>query len=251
MRNSAMSPGTPATGWQRFVALYKKEARAYFNTPTAYIVVVAFLLIVGYFFAQPLFLVNAATMNSILDVTPLLLVFFVPAVTMRLVAEELKSGTVEILVTLPVRDVEVVLAKYAAAMTVVALALIGTLSFPITLGSLGRLDWGATAGTYAALFLTSGVLAAAGLLASTLTRNQIIAFILGFFIAFTLFLLGKVRTFVPLWMTPATEFFGLDSHLENLSKGIVDSRDLLYYVSLSGYGLFLAYLNLDARRLKG
>jgi len=240
-----------ASRWTRFRSLYKKEARAYFNTPTAYIVVVAFLLITGYFFSQPMFLANTATLQSLMDVTPLLLVFFVPAVTMRLVAEEIKSGTVEILMTLPVQDGEVVLAKYAAAMTVVALALAGTLAFPLTLGTLGRLDWGAAAGTYLALFLTGAVLAAGGLLASTLSRNQIIAFILGFFIAFTLFLLGKVRTFVPLWLTPVTDFLGLDSHLENLSKGIVDTRDLLYYLSLSGYGLFLAYLNLDARRSKG
>lgn len=242
---------TQALGrWGRFRALYKKEARAYFNTPTAYIVVVAFLLITGYFFAQPLFIVNTASLSSILDVAPLLLVFFVPAVTMRLFAEETKSGTVEILATLPVEDAEVLLAKYAAALTVVALALAGTLTFPVTLGSLGRLDWGASAGAYAGLFLSAAVLAAGGLLASTLTRNQIIAFIFGFFIAFSLFLLGKVRTFVPLWLSPVTEFLGLDAHLDNLGKGIADSRDLLYYLSASGYFLYLAYLNLYSRRWK-
>lgn len=241
----------PPSRWSRFRSLYKKEARAYFNTPTAYIVVVAFLLITGYFFSQPLFLANSATLQSFSEVAPLLLVFFVPAVTMRLVAEELKSGTVEILVTLPVQDAEVVLAKYAAAVTVVALALAGTFAFPVTLATLGKLDWGAAAGAYLGLLLTGSVLAAGGLLASTLTRNQIIAFILGFFIAFALYLLGKIRTFVPLWFTPVTDFMGLDSHLENLSKGLFDTRDLLYYLSLSGYGLFLAYLNLNARRLKG
>src|SRR6185295_14441166 len=112
----------------------------------AYIVVVAFLLIIGYFFSQALFPNNSATLQAFQDTAPLLLVFFVPAITMRLVAEELKSGTVEILVTLPVQDVEVLLAKYAAAMTVVALALAGTLAYPVSVGALGRLDWGAAAG---------------------------------------------------------------------------------------------------------
>lgn len=241
---AALGPGA------RFWALYKKEASAYFNTPTAYIVVVVFLLITGYFFAQPLFLLNTATMASLLDVTPLLLVFLAPAVTMRLVAEEQKTGTVEILATLPVEDAEVLLAKYAAALTVLALALAATVSYPVTLGWLGRLDWGASAGAYAGLYLSAAVLAAGGLLASTLTRNQIVAFILGFLLAFTLFLLGKLRTFIPLWLSPVSEFLSLDSHLDNLAKGIFDTRDLLYYLSVSGYFLYLAYLNMNSRRWK-
>lgn len=247
--SSQALPGPAHPGaLRRFWILYKKEARAYFNTPTAYIVLTVFLLITGYFFAQPLFLINLASLGSMLDMTPLLLVFFVPAVTMRLVAEELKTGTVEILSTLPVEDLEVMLAKYAAAMTVIAAALAGTASYPITLAWLGNLDWGATVGAYAGLLLTSAVLAAGGLLASTLTRNQIVAFILGFMIAFVFYLLGKLRTFMPLSIAPVTEFLGLDSHLENMAKGIFDSRDLLYYVSASGYLLYLAFLNLNSRR---
>jgi ABC-2 type transport system permease protein len=237
-----------AAMWGPFWALYKKEARAFFNTPTAYIVVVVFLLITGYFFSQPMFLLNTATLASFTDMAPLLLVFFVPAVTMRLFAEELKVGTIEILSTLPVEDLSVMLSKYAAALTVIALALAGTFPYPLSLGVLGHLDWGAAAGAYAGLFLSGAVLAAAGLLASTLTRNQIIAFILGFLIAFALFLLGKVRPFVPLWLSPVTEFLGLDTHLDNLSRGIVDSRDILYYLSMCGYLLYLAYLNLNSRR---
>jgi len=231
-----------------FWPLYKKEARAFFNTPTAYIVVTAFLLITGYFFASPLFLMNSATLSTFTEMAPLLLVFFVPAVTMRLVSEELKAGTIELLSTLPVEDYTVLAAKYAAALTVLALALAGTALYPLSLAVLGHLDRGAAAGAYAGLFLSGAVLAAGGLLASTLTRNQIIAFILGFLLGFTLFLLGKVRTFVPLWLTPVTEFLGFDAHLDNLSRGIVDTRDLLYYLSLPGYFLYLAYLNLYARR---
>lgn len=243
------SPPSAAPGsWSRSWTLYKKELRAYFDTPTAYIVVVVFLLITGYLFSQALFLANQASLGPFLGVAPLILVFVVPGVTMRLVSEELKTGTFEILATLPVKDHEILLSKFAAALTVVALALGGTFPYPAALFALGRPDAGAVAGTYLGLFLTGAVLAAAGLFASTLTRNQIIAFILGFLIGFVLFLAGEVGSLVPFWLTPFTEFIGIRSHLENLAKGVVDTRDLLYFLSVSAYFLFLGYLNLDARR---
>lgn len=231
-----------------FIALYKKETRAYFNTPTAYIVTVVFLLITGYFFAQPFFLVGQASISSFTEMAPLLLVFFIPAVTMKLLSEELKSGTIEILMTLPVEDYEILLSKYASALTLVLFTLASTLVYPATAALLGNLDWGAALGAYLGLFLSGAVLASIGLFTSTWTRNQITAYILGFLIAFCFFLLGKAHVFMPLWLAPVTDFLGLDSHLDNISRGVLDTRDLGYYLSLSGFFLFLSYLNLSSRR---
>lgn len=235
-------------GADRLRALYLKETAGYFNSPVAYILTVAFTLITGYFFAQPLFLANQSSIAGFVEVAPLLLVFFIPAVTMRQFAEEIKTGTLEILATLPVTDLEILLAKYLASMTLALFALAATVTYPATIVLLGRLDWGAALGSYAGLALTASVLAAAGLWASTLSRNQVVAFILAFLVGFSLFLFGKVHAFVPPGLQGVTDFLGLDSHLDSISRGLVDTRDLLYYASLSGWFLFLAHLNLGARR---
>lgn len=220
-----------------FWPLYRKELSAYFNTPLAYIVATAFLVITGYLFSQPLFLINQATIAPFVDLVPLLLTFFVPAISMRLLAEETKQGTIEVLLTFPVRDWEVLLSKFLAAGTLLCAVLASTAAYPISVGLLGRLDYGAVLGAYLGLVLTGALLAAAGLFASALTRNQVVAFIIAFLIGFTLYLIGKVDAFLPLSLGPAADFAGLDAHVGNLARGVLDSRDLLYY--LTGIGLFL------------
>lgn len=233
------------------LALYRKELRAYFDTPAAYVITVVLLLISGYFFATPLFLQNQAALTGFVNISPLLFLFFVPALTMRLYSEELKSGTIELLATLPVKDAEVLLAKYAASLTVLGFMLAGTFCYPLTLGLLGEPDWGGIAGSYCGLALTAAVFAAAGIWASSLTRNQIVAFILSFLINFVLFILGKLHEFVPEVLSPMTDYLGIDVHLNRISRGLFDSRELLYYASLTGYFLYLAYLNVKIRRLRG
>lgn len=233
-----------------FAALYRKELRSFFDTPAAYVVTIVLLLISGYLFATPLFLQNRAVLSSFTDIAPLLFLFFVPAVTMRLYSEEFKAGTMEILATLPVEDEEVLAAKYLAAMTVIAFMLAGSLVYPISLGALGNPDWGVVACSYLGLLLTAAVLAAIGLWASSLTRNQIVAFIISFLLGFALFLMGKMHDFVPGGLSVVTDFLGFDAHLAGISRGVVDSRDLLYYASVSGFFLYLTYLNVHVRRLR-
>jgi ABC-2 type transport system permease protein len=232
-------------------SLYKKEMRAYFDNPTAYVVTVVLLVLCGYFFATPLFLRNQAMIGGFTGIAPMLFLFFIPAITMRLYSEEMKSGTIELLSTLPVRDEEVLGAKFLAAMTVVTFMLLGTFSFPLTLGALGAPDWGAIAGAYAGLWLTAAVYAAIGLWASSMTRNQIIAFIIAFLVNFLIFLSGKVHDFVPENLAFITDFIGVDSHLDRISRGLLDCRDILYFLSFSGYFLYLTHLNTHVRRLRG
>ena len=225
-------------------ALYIKETRAYFNTPTAYIIAVVFLCCTGYFSAQPMFVLGQASVSGFLDLVPLLLTFFVPAITMRLFSEEQKSGTIELLQTLPVEDHYIVLAKYLAAVTLLWSLLAFTLGFPVALGLLGNLDWGATLVGYAGLAMASAMLAAVGLFASALTRNQVVAFILGWAASFLLYALGKIDSLVPPWLSPFTDFLGLDAHIHSMARGVVDTRGLVYFASLGGVFLFLTLIRL-------
>lgn len=234
-----------------FRALLSKELKAYFDTPTAYVVGIVTLLISGYLFSAPLFIAGRAVLDGFTETAPLLFLFFVPAVTMRLYAEEVKSGTAEVLAALPVPDMDVLAAKYLAALAVVGAVLAATLVYPLVLGLFGRPDWGAAAGAYAGLCLTASVLAAMGLWTSTLTRSQVTAFILAFLSGFVLYIVGKLRVFLPPALGGLADWLGFDGHLASLSRGVLDSRDLLYYASLSGYFLYLAWLRLTARRLEG
>lgn len=232
------------------LTIFQKETSAYFNTPMAYIIIVAFLLFTGWFFASSLFLVNQASIAQYLGVLPLFLTILVPAISMRLIAEELKMGTMEVLATHPLEDHEILLGKYLAGWLLLSLALGSTLFYPLVLSFLGNLDWGQVAGAYIGLILMGGSLLAVGLFASSLTKNQIIAFLLGFLFCFVFFMLGKVVNFVPVWLGTLVDYVGLDSHFENISKGVLDSRDLVYFLSLSGFFIFLSYLQLGSRGWK-
>jgi len=146
--------------------------------------------------------------------------------------------------TLPVPDWQLLAAKFLAALTVIAAALILTAVHPITVGLLGRLDWGAAAGAYAGMLLTGALLASAGIFASTLTRNQVTAFISAFLIGFFFYMVGYIDTFMPLWLSPFTDFIGMDAHIKNMARGVIDSRDIVYYATFSGFFLFLAQVKL-------
>jgi len=213
-------------------AVYRRELAGYFGQPVAYIVITAYLLICGWFFTSGLFLVGQADVRGYLDVAPTILVFFAPALTMRLLAEEWKNGTMELLLTLPVRDSEVVLGKYLAAFTVLAVAQVLTLAYPLTVGLLGPVDVGQVATGYVGLLLLGGAFLAVGVLASALTSSQVVAFIVSFFVCFGLFLLGKSLPFVPSGLLPLFDYLAVDTHFANLTKGVIDSRDVLYFLSI-------------------
>lgn len=213
-------------------AVYRREVAGYFGQPVAYIVITAYLLICGWFFVSGLFLVGQADVRGYLEVAPTILVFFAPALTMRLLAEEWKNGTMELLLTLPVRDAEVVLGKYLAAFTVLAVAQALTLGYPLTVGLLGNVDVGQVVSGYLGVLLLGGAFLAIGVLASALTASQVVAFIVAFFVCFGLFVLGKALAFLPTGLVPVLDFLSVDGHFANLTKGVVDSRDVLYFASI-------------------
>jgi ABC-2 type transport system permease protein len=213
-------------------AVYRRELAGYFNQPVAYVVITAYLLICGWFFTSNLFLAGQADVRGFFSVAPMILVFFAPAITMRLMAEEWKNGTMELLLTLPVRDTEVVVGKYLAAFTVFAVAQALTAGYPVTVAMLGKMDAGQAVAGYIGLLLLGAAFLAVGMLASALTASQVVAFIVSFFVCFGLFLLGKALPVMPDALVPVLEALAVDGHFGNLVKGVVDSRDVLYFASI-------------------
>ncbi|MFH1379411.1 MAG: ABC transporter [bacterium] len=225
-----------------------KEIRGFFNSPVAYIVIMVFLLLAGWFFASPIFLINQVTIEHLLVNIPLLFIFIIPAITMRLFAEEFKIGTIESLSVQPIEDYEVIIGKYAAAVFLLAVCIAGTLIHPISLMMLGKLDWGQVLCSYLGLMLMGSSYIAMGIFASSLTRNQIVAFIFGFLFCFVFFIFGKIIFFMPGILKNIISFLSMDTHFDNIAKGIIDLRDMLYYVSIIGAFLYATLLVVINRR---
>jgi ABC-2 type transport system permease protein len=232
------------------LAISRREIRTYFNSPVAYIVVSVFTILTGYLFFTQLFVEKQAEMRGFFGIMPLLFMFLAPALTMRLLADEKSSGTLELLITLPVRDWEVVVGKFLAAMALLCTALGLTLVFAITVRSLGPLDRGPAIGGYLGLVLMGGAYVAIGVMTSSFTRNSIVSFIVAFAISFSLYLIGRLTQFVPPSLQALTSFLSIDSHFENISRGVIDSRDVIYYLSVIGVCLLVATLSLESRRWK-
>ncbi|MBU0519025.1 ABC transporter permease [bacterium] len=230
------------------LSIYRKELRSYFNSPVAYIVITVFLLIAGWFFATNFFLIGQATVRTALSVIPLIFIFFVPAITMRSIAEEKKSGTIELLVTMPTRDMDIILGKFFAGLTLLIVAILFTQAYVITASIFGNLDGGPTFGAYLGLILLGATYLAIGIFASATTENQIIAFIIGFGIIFVFFMLDKVLLFIPSPLVSVFEYLSTDYHFNSLARGVIDTRDLIYYVSLTAFMLILAGRSLGSRK---
>jgi ABC-2 type transport system permease protein len=230
------------------LAIFRRELRSYFNSPVAYVVIVVFLAIIGWFFTSNLFLMNIASLRVVFELVPLVLLFFVPAITMRLLAEEKKSGTLELLTTKPVRDSEIILGKFLAAWVLLAAALLPTLLYVLTLALLGSPDPGPILTGYLGLLLMGAVAIGIGLFASSITENQIVAFIIAFLILLILFLMDKVLMYVPEGLASTIEFLGIDYHFGNIARGVIDSRDVLYFLSLLTFSLCCATVSLERRK---
>jgi ABC-2 type transport system permease protein len=228
--------------------IFRKEFGTYFISPIAYIVISIFLLVTGWFFFATFFIMDQASLRNFFALLPMIFSFVIPAVTMRLFAEELNIGSYETLLTLPVTSTEVVVGKFLAAVAFVIAMMIPTLAYPVTTALLGQLDWGPVIGGYFGAVLLGAAFAAVGLFASSLTRNQIIAFIIGAVICFSLTLIDRMLFFLPRTLLGVLAYLGADQHFQNISKGIIDSRDLIYFFSVCFIGLYGAHLVLEEKR---
>jgi ABC-2 type transport system permease protein len=228
--------------------IFRKELKSFFNSPVAYIVIVVYLVILGWFFTSNLFLNNISTLRTVFEMTPFLLLFFGPAITMRLISEEKKSGTLELLITKPVKESEIITGKFLAAWALYFFTLLPTLCYYITVTIIGTLDTGAVIGGYLGLMLVGAVFLAISVFGSSLTENQIVAFIVSLFIVFALFMLDKVLFYLPSSLGTVLEYISIDYHFSNIARGVIDSRDLIYYASAVGFALFMATVVLQKRR---
>jgi ABC-2 type transport system permease protein len=230
--------------WRKAIIIAKRELKSYFDSPVAYIVLVSYLLVSGWMFFSTFFLMGRADMRMYFAPSPfspsMLLVILAPAVTMRLIAEERKTGTFELLTTMPVRDSDVIAGKFLAALALVVSALFLTLSYPLCIAMLGSIDWGPVICGYLGMFLFAAALLAIGTLCSTLAKNQIVAFILGFVICAALYFVYWLQFLLPQTFAPLAEFISVSFHLDNMARGIIDTRDVLYYLTLTFGSLFLA-----------
>ena len=232
---------------RQVIHIFRKEFSAYFISPIAYIVIAIFLLITGWFFFATFFIFNQANLRTFYTLLPLVFAFVIPAITMRLISEEINVGSDEILLTMPVTFQDVILGKFLASVALVVAMLIPTFAYPLTVSLMGQLDWGPVIGGYVGAVFLAAAFSAIGLFASALTRNQIIAFIIGLAICFTLTLLDKMLYFLPRSLLSVFAYLGADFHFQNIARGIIDSRDLLYFVSVCFAGLYGAYLALLQR----
>jgi ABC-2 type transport system permease protein len=232
------------------LTIARREMGSYFNSPIAYILIPVFLLLSSWLFFNNLFIANQADMRDLFSGfwTTLVLAVFAPAIAMRLLAEERSSGTLELLITMPISDWQVVMGKFLGALGLFCTAVALMLVYGITIAWLGPLDKGPAFGGYLGLILLGATFIAIGLAASAITRSQIIAFIISVLVCMALWLIGKVTQFFPQSLQPIVEFIGIDSHIANTARGVIDTRDLLYYGSFIGGSLLLAQQTLESRK---
>jgi len=231
------------------LTIYKKELRSFFNTPMAYIFLVVFALVNGYFFTNTFFLYNQSDMRSLFGIVPLVYLFFIPAVSMGLISREKSLGTIEIITTLPVRERDIVIGKFLAGLSLILIALLTTIIHYITLINVGTtIDHGAVFTGYLGLALLGGVYTAVGIFSSSLTENQVIAFIVGIAIVITFFLMDKLLVFVPPGLAGLIQYLSTEFHLSNMSRGVIDTRNIIYFGSVIGFFLFMTTRVLESRK---
>ncbi len=217
----------------------RRELRATFGSPVAYIVIVIFLTVTGWFFFTPFFLIGSADLRGLFQLLPMTLALVVPAITMRVFAEEFSTGSYEVLSTLPLTPLDVLLGKFAGSLLFIVAMLLPTVAYPLIVAALGDLDPGPVIGGYVGAVLLAALYCAVGMLASALTKNQIVAFIVGLALCAFLVLIDKVLVFFPATLTGVLQYLGADYHFRNIARGVFDTRDVVYFVSAAVVALYL------------
>jgi ABC-2 type transport system permease protein len=234
--------------------ILRREFRAYFDSPIAYIFMIVYLCVNTWLFMSGFFLAGVADMRGFFGNIPLFNTFFLPAVAMRLWAEDKKSGTMELLMTLPMKSWEVVLGKYLAALSFYGLTLLGTLTLPISLAILGNPDMGAIFAGYLGSVLLGAFFLAIGIFVSGLFKDQIAAFLVGSLLCLFFYLVGQDWVAAPIdgWIGGLGSFLqshvGFWTHFESIERGVVDLKNLLYFATLTALFLLLNTLSLEGRR---
>lgn len=234
------------------LAILKKELNSFFSTPIGYMVIGVFLVMNGLFlwvFKGNFNILDAgfADMNNFFFLAPWFFLFLIPAITMRSFSDEFRLGTIEILKTKPITDWQIVFGKYLGALLLIVFALIPTLIYVFSIdnlgGEIGTLDAGSTIGSYVGLLFLASTYTSIGLFTSTLSNNQIVAFILSVLICFLLFY--GFEALADFNLIDGIQNLGMKTHFDSISRGVIDTRDLIYFLSITFFFLFLTKLKLE------
>lgn len=225
-----------------------RELKSYFSSFVAYLVTFLFLLVSGFLLFSVFFLANRAELRQFFIQLPLLFALFIPALTMRLFSEESGRGTIEMLMTLPVNSFEVVMGKYLASWITSIIMLVPTLVYAITTACFGSLDFGPLFCGYLGAVLLASTFCAIGIFASSVTKNQIVAFFIAFGISIVLAMIDQFLIFLPATIVNFFQFISAGYHFSSMSRGIIDSRDLIYFISMSVFFVALTVQILENRR---
>ncbi|MEZ4840466.1 MAG: gliding motility-associated ABC transporter permease subunit GldF [Flavobacteriaceae bacterium] len=235
------------------LAILKKELNSFFATPIGYLVIAVFLIVNGLFlwiFNDDYNILNAgfADLTSFFFISPWLFLFLIPAITMRSFSDEFRLGTIEILKTKPLSNWQIVFGKYVGALVLIVLALIPTLIYVFSIYKLGdpigNLDTGSTIGSYLGLLFLASAYTSVGIYTSTFSNNQIVAFIIAAAICF--FLFYGFEALADMGISESLRSFGMNDHFKSISRGVIDTRDVIYFISITLFFLFLTNLKLAA-----
>jgi ABC-2 type transport system permease protein len=239
--------GTPLSNT---LTIATREFRAYFNGPMGYIVVTMFTLFVGllFFFLFGTLVLRRATLQPLFTSMSALLPLLCAALSMRSFSEENQRGTIELLITLPVRDSDVVVGKFIGSMGVLLVTLLATVSYPIAMSRMGDLDSGPIIGGYIGILLGGGAYIAIGMVASSYVKDQLTSFIVTVIISYVLYFVDKTLIFLPQGIASTFEYFCTDFHFKSIARGLIDSRNIVYFGSVIAAGLVVATRSLNSRR---
>ncbi|MBI5584646.1 MAG: ABC transporter permease subunit [Deltaproteobacteria bacterium] len=252
-----------------FLAVFKRELYAFFASPIFYVVGTIFLVIAGYFFytavayfslisfqaAQNPIMgaqvnLNEMVIKPLFDDISIILLLIVPLLTMRLIAEEKKNGTLELLLTYPIRDLAVLLGKFLATLLVLLIFLSATLVYLLILSGFGEFEWGVVLAGYGGLVLLCAAFVALGLFVSALTQNQIIAAVLGFGALMMFWVIGWAGSLSGPLTGKVVKYLSILEHLDSFTKGVLDSRDIAYYLTFCAFFIFATLRYLDSQKIR-
>lgn len=230
------------------LTLAARQFRSYFNGPTAYIVLGLVLFVLGFLFWETFFLYDRASVREMFNYLRAILVVATPALTMGLIAEEKRTGTIELLLTMPVTDVQVILGKFLGVLGLFGVLMLLTLPYPMAVATLGPLDWGPVFSGYLGLFLQGAAMLAIGLMASTVSDNQIVAFFVALVLIAFFAMIGMLLPLLPQGVANVLEYLSFTHHFEGLARGVVDLRAVIYFGSLTVFAGLVSLFSLESRR---
>lgn len=244
------------TSVNNILAIFKREISGYFGSPVAYVFIVIFLLLIGFFtfYISRFFEVGQADLRNFFEWHPWIFMFLVPAVAMRLWAEERRMGTIELILTFPVTVAEAILGKFLAAWFFIGVGLFLTFPMVITVSYLGNPDIGPILCAYVGSFLSAGAFLSVGIMTSSLTRSQVVSFILSVVVCLFFIIAGyppvtnMLSGWAPLWLVNLVSNLGFLPHLISIERGVLDLRDLIYYFSVIAFMLFMNGIIIQSRK---